>query len=278
MAIRKEVYISEDGEEFPTEEEAIAHETRIRVKEEKRIRKEARDEKKANNLRLTLSSIRDLPRELEKIFYSTYKVKVTFNEFSLRFTNVSCSHNAPIGGKTNWGGQEKDIPSSYPGFSGWIKGKSSDSNFSITDAIDGQERRFSRKFKYKNPIRGIHTGCFNGGEFFSGELYLFLSDFPILYEKYHEAVALKGKVKDMETRNGELRYKMNLEAQELYAVKECDNHIAEINNEISELTSRRDLALTLRKTAIDRHVDSATYEELPKKDKERLKKLIREGF
>ena len=65
--------------------------------------------------------------------------------------NVSNSHNAPLGGTTNWGGSDKDRPNGYPGFAGrvWIRYSRTPSGWG-SDGMNGTL---------------VHTGTGGGGSY-----------------------------------------------------------------------------------------------------------------
>jgi hypothetical protein len=96
-----------------------------------------------------------------------YDVKIHLN-FRI---NVSNSHNAPIGEKTNWG-SKPGLPTSYPGFSGHIHWHHDGGISKKHDPLPGS---------FFNGT-GICTGSGGGGRAgASQDIYLFLPDWPNLF-------------------------------------------------------------------------------------------------
>ena len=76
----------------------------------------------SDHIRLNITDIRDLSKELNKFFNRHYKIDIDFKVETREISNVSVSHNAPIGEKTNWHG-DKSIPESFLGWRGNMSGK-----------------------------------------------------------------------------------------------------------------------------------------------------------
>jgi hypothetical protein len=93
-----------------------------------------------------------MERELKNngIYVVYFGLQVLYNE------KVSCSHHAPFGQNTNWGGKHEDRPKHYPGWSGriWV----------------GFSKNLISKGHCLNPGQplariGIHTGTGGGGQY-----------------------------------------------------------------------------------------------------------------
>jgi hypothetical protein len=91
---------------------------------------------------------------------------------NMRYTDTaSNSHSAPIGKRTNWGGNEKGVPRGYPGFCGKIiiYHNNMHSGFAISGLL--------------NEI-GLVTGSGGGGHSeYSYDVTIWLDDWPLLREK-----------------------------------------------------------------------------------------------
>ena len=102
--------------------------------------------------------------------------------------DMSCSHAAPIGKKTNWLGKPEDGPTHYPGLQGRVDGsfKESTNPNAPTTAGDFFSSSFSR-----DGIKGVcvHSGSGTPSDF-GYDITLFLDDFPLLKESV-EAVLVK---------------------------------------------------------------------------------------
>jgi len=149
-----------------------------------------------NNARLTATSIEDFR---QKAFYAitqlSYgcKVKLRAMLFSgLRFGDVSNSHSAPIGKKTNWSQRDAKLPTSYKGWYG-----------DVTFVYSTDTSRESRIEDIVENFPALNTG--SGG--FIGDLYdgkrayilryelrLYIDDFPLIkaqYDRYQELCVAK---------------------------------------------------------------------------------------
>lgn len=106
--------------------------------------------------------------------YPREKFRFKINKLTLTYSdNISCTHHAPRGCKTNWGGDTKDehgnnVPRSYPGWRGRFEYE-----------MEGLPSFSSHAFM----DTAIHFGSGGGGaKSFSSDIYLFLSDWPGLAE------------------------------------------------------------------------------------------------
>lgn len=194
-----------------------------------------------NELRLNLDSIENLGPELEKQLKKHFGA-VAKLEIELRFGDVSNSHSAPIGKKTNWCGRDNG-PTSYPGFQGRIRGKwlKNGRNMenkvvdSITDALDDSWAR---------GIAGVNTGTGGGSnKDFEYELKIFLADFPKLQAAYD-------KFQELEIANSAMDKQLELQAQRFSSKVEgllksntdyqnSEKRISEIHAEIEKLQKEK---------------------------------------
>lgn len=229
---------------------------------EKCFVKEAKDkasnrvwDKKRNKLRLEAASVSEVLDLIVKYAYEFFGAKLKITDSNLQFGMVSCSHNAPIGKKTNWGGQHADLPREYLGWSGNLTGKW------ITNGKDrwGEKMDGFTRLTEGGGLAGIHTGCFNGGRgHFDGEFRFFLDDFPKLKEKYTQYKKLQAKEKAMQEQEA-------LQTKKVDALVETmvtqDDVIADLEAEWVELDERKD------EVAAELQTRKGGYKESAEKDK-----------
>jgi hypothetical protein len=194
------------GRLYKTERGARASAKRELEKQEQEAIKlkeaqKAKEEKEAERdwLRMNLEDINDLPVLMKQRAKELYNWDLDVS-FDLWFSNVSNSHSCPIGGVTNWGQRGANSPTSYPGWSGQIrgtlKGKVPKTTFmgTIADLI-------------KEKFRVIHTGTGGPGRPNEYDMrigcQLFLDDFPKLKEKYEFYIVerQKERTNDVEFNN-----------------------------------------------------------------------------
>jgi hypothetical protein len=166
-----------------------AKEDAIIAAEQKKLAEKSNLEKK-DWIRLNatnVSEIENLIVEKAKEFWG-FDCEVDIN---VTFGEVSNSHGAPIGKKTNWSGGDKNYPTSFLGWSGRIKAsiknykKSKNSSESVGSLLFG-----SYYAGTGGPgFRAFHTssGCPGdaGGQYpMDIVFYFFLEDFPKLADSY----------------------------------------------------------------------------------------------
>lgn len=212
------------------EEAAIAE-------EQKRLQNESNIEKK-DWVRLNLTNIEDIPKLIKE------KAKEFWNldceiEVDVSFGNVSNSHAAPIGKKTNWSGKDDNYPTKFLGWSGQVKGnifnykKNKNSSDSINSLLFNN---------YGNGLgfRGFHTssGCpgDSGGEYpMNIGFYFFLEDFPKLAESYEVFNTEYKKVLDHKAAVRSLKVKAENYSCIQPDVNNLENQIAELQGKLSKL-------------------------------------------
>ena len=137
-------------------------------------------EQQRNYVRLHANNLTELHNLYVEYLYKLCKGVVSFDNFNeLKFGKISNSHNCPIKGVTNFS-REENKPISYYGFRVWIRGEwlenpdkySNENTRSYIERYDSID-----SFRY---INGFNIGTFNGGEKFSGELLIFINDFPLI--------------------------------------------------------------------------------------------------
>lgn len=189
------VYICpETGKKCRSKAEAQrSAEAAIKAKEEARIAAEQAKLVEASNLekcdwlRLNLENVEDIPalmtQKAKEFWGIDFEVKIR-----VWFGEVSNSHHAPIGKKTNWSGRDNEYPKSFPGWSGQIVG--SIKNYKVkkngSDSVSGL---LFGDYNRTMGFRGFHTGTGCPGSL-HGEYPMdigfsfFLEDFPLLKSKY----------------------------------------------------------------------------------------------
>lgn len=208
--------------------------------EQKRLQNESNIEKK-DWVRLNLTNIEDIPKLIKE------KAKEFWNldceiEVNVSFGNVSNSHAAPIGKKTNWSGKDDNYPTKFLGWSGQVKGnifnykKTKNSSDSVNSLLFNN---------YGNGLgfRGFHTssGCpgDSGGEYpMNIGFYFFLEDFPKLAESYElfntEYQKVINHKEAVKRRNAEAEYHSNSQSD----VIELENQIFELKLKLGKLTTQ----------------------------------------
>ena len=148
--------------------------------------------------RLTATSIEDFRQKAFSAITELNKGNpdqlVCLDLKNLRFTDVSNSHSAPIGKKTNWSQKESNEPTSYKGWYGTITIVFSEEK----NTGDNRDRveRFTEQFPGINTGSGGYRGKeYNGfkGYIVEYELQLYLDDFPLIKKEYEEYIRLQEK-------------------------------------------------------------------------------------
>jgi hypothetical protein len=150
-------------------------------------------DKISNEPRLTATSILHFRDLLVAAAEQHLGYVVEFPKFAVRWDDrVSCSHHAPIGQKTNWGGYEA-YPSNYPGWNigidcklTWSKNVKRSVSELSQGPLFGEEIFFYRGSHDTYPkFVGLHSGGgsshgseHKGPKTFNAYSYAFLLDFP----------------------------------------------------------------------------------------------------
>ena len=163
-----------------------AKEDVIIAAEQNKLAQESNVEKK-DWVRLNATDVADIAKLIEEKAKEFWGIE-SIIDINVTFGQVSNSHGAPIGKKTNWSGQNKDYPTSFLGWSGRIKGslinyKSTKKHMeSVGDILFNQ-------YGTATGFRGFHTssgcpGSIVGDNPMNIGFYFFLEDFPKLAESY----------------------------------------------------------------------------------------------
>lgn len=142
-----------------------------------------------NYPRLNATSIPHLIELCKEVALKAWNVELNFALDVAYNEQASCSHSAPVGKPTNWGGQDKKSPTSYVGLTGSIKGTSK--HLTVVPKKDTWRQSSGSDFfkGFGRGIIGINTGSGSGGDVFQFSVTLFLDDFPLIkanYEKYQQ--------------------------------------------------------------------------------------------
>lgn len=166
---------------------------------------------KSDYIRLNLKEVAELPKMLTEKSLEFFNIEISDLSLRVHFReDVSCSHNAPIGKKTNWGGWESNEPRCYPGWYGQIYCKLTDQKIN-----ENYYRRSAAEVlfcKYTDiGFNGFHTGtgcpgCPSGTYPMNIGFYFFLDDFPLLSHNYKQWRSLVNFEKEKNIwKNGKLK-------------------------------------------------------------------------
>lgn len=208
--------------------------------EQKRLQNESNIEKK-DWVRLNLTNIEDIPKLIKE------KAKEFWNldceiEVNVSFGNVSNSHAAPIGKKTNWSGGDKYYRTNFLGWSGQVKGNIF--NYKKTkNSSDSVNSLLFNNYGNRLGFRGFHTssGCpgDSGGEYpMNIGFYFFLEDFPKLVESYEVFNTEYQKVLDYKAAVRSLNTKAEHYSNVQSDINELQNQIFELNLKLQGLISQ----------------------------------------
>lgn len=142
------------------------------------------------------------------------------------FTQVPCSHGAPIGKKLNWEGW-RHLPTHYLGF-----------KFATRFKLKKQASdHFPNADKLGNKVIGFHSGSgrSSDGIGFAYSGYIFIDDFPLIAAKYEKALAERGRLDDYNRRLSD----RNRAVSKLLLEKVAGSKIlTSLNKELSEVTQK----------------------------------------
>lgn len=163
-----------------------AKEDAIIAEEQNKLAQESNLEKK-DWVRLNATDVADIAKLIEEKAKEFWGIE-SIIDINVTFGQVSNSHGAPIGKKTNWSGQNKDYPTSFFGWSGRIKG--SLINYKSTKKhMESVSGILFNNYGVGTGFRGFHTssgcpGSVVGNYPMDIGFYFFLEDFPKLAESY----------------------------------------------------------------------------------------------
>jgi hypothetical protein len=154
--------------------------------EQNKLAQESNLEKK-DWVRLNATDVADIAKLIEEKAKEFWGIE-SIIDINVTFGQVSNSHGAPIGKKTNWSGRNKDYPTSFFGWSGRIKG--SLINYKSTKKhMESVSSILLNNYIGGTGFRGFHTtsgcpGSIVGDNPMDIGFYFFLEDFPKLADSY----------------------------------------------------------------------------------------------
>jgi hypothetical protein len=163
-----------------------AKEDAVIAEEQNKLAQESNLEKK-DWIRLNATDVADIAKLIEEKAKEFWGIE-SIIDINVTFGQVSNSHGAPIGKKTNWSRQNKDYPTSFFGWSGGIE--ASIKNYKKTkNSSESVSSLLFNNYTGGTGFRGFHTtsGCPGdaGGQYpMKIGFYFFLEDFPKLVESY----------------------------------------------------------------------------------------------
>lgn len=165
-------------------------------------------ERLANELRLTVEHITDVPDLIAETVKKLLDRDVSFTEWDVSFRrDLAATHNAPIDKPTEWTMSDKPR-TKYLGWVGRCKGVTNIGEKPIEgryNSIRGLSHVFGSF--HESIIKGVHFGSGSGGRNFNYEVRMYLDDFPKIKAKYeawlpmHEELQ---RIRDEERRLKEL--------------------------------------------------------------------------
>jgi hypothetical protein len=234
-----------------------AKEDAVIAEEQNKLAQESNLEKK-DWVRLNATDVADIAKLIEEKAKEFWGIE-SIIDINVTFGQVSNSHGAPIGKKTNWSGRNKDYPTSFFGWSGRIKGslinyKSTKKHMeSVSDVL------FNR-YGTATGFRGFHTssgcpGSIAGNNPMDIGFYFFLEDFPKLADSYELFKTEHQKIID---------HKYKLESQEnaanIYADSRQD--VLDLQAQAYELSKKANILKSQhsQKYILDNPVEAPTID------------------
>lgn len=173
-----------------------------KCKQEKRAAEKERErllkaDELANSIRLELENIHDLSEKINKFFIEHYSKDPKLSITDLRFEEEYRSNwEHPI--------NYKDTKKEHPAWTGHI---------SYTDLNLKDKSGWSQDIiGTRGIIKGIHTGSGGGGgDRVSYSCFMFVEDFPKIYEKYKKYIPIKEKIRTKKQESNRLVIATNKE-------------------------------------------------------------------
>lgn len=265
MATEVKRYLSADGKEHHSAEEADIWDANHAAAKAKKERSDKLKYGKENKLRLTAKSIRDIQEFLIMRFAklgSTLQFRKMSPHYYADLGHNHSGNKAPIGVKEP---RNNDPWHKYPGIKMSVEvaitHRGSGYKPSLSDVV-------SAYYRLKIPrIAGLYADSWNSN------LSFFLDDFPLIkdrMEKYTDALLIEKNIKDAAT---QLANKRREEAWKLDTVTKCIKHINEKQGEIQSLQSEIEMVEQMKQININKHVNAVTYPAMTKKQVEHLKRM-----
>jgi hypothetical protein len=234
-----------------------AKEDVIIAAEQNKLAQESNLEKK-DWVRLNATDVTDVAKLIEEKAKEFWGIE-SIIDINVTFGQVSNSHGAPIGKKTNWSRQNKDYPTSFFGWSGRIKGslinyKSTKKHMeSVGDILFNQ-------YGTATGFRGFHTssgcpGSIAGDNPMDIGFYFFLEDFPKLAESYELFKTEAQKIIDYKDKLNNQDVSCNCYIDSRQDIIDLKDQVCKLQIQIGELRNKHS-----RKYALDNPVEAPTID------------------
>lgn len=234
-----------------------AKEDAVIAAEQNKLAQESNLEKK-DWVRLNATDVADISKLIEEKAKEFWGIE-SIIDINVTFGQVSNSHGAPIGKKTNWSRQNKNYPTSFLGWSGRIKGslinyKSTKKHMeSVGDILFNQ-------YGTATGFRGFHTssgcpGSIVGDNPMDIGFYFFLEDFPKLAESYELFKTEFKKIIDYKDKLNDQSVSCNGYIDSRQDIIDLKDQVCKLQIQIGELRNKHS-----RKYTLDNPVEAPTID------------------
>jgi len=234
-----------------------AKEDAVIAEEQNKLAQESNLEKK-DWIRLNATDVADIAKLIEEKAKEFWGIE-SIIDINVTFGQVSNSHDAPIGKKTNWSGRNKDYPTSFLGWSGRIKGslinyKSTKKHMeSVGDILFNQ-------YGTATGFRGFHTssgcpGSVVGNNPMDIGFYFFLEDFPKLAESYELFKTEFKKIIDYKDKLNDQSVSCNGYIDSRQDIIDLKDQVCKLQIQIGELRNKHS-----RKYTLDNPIEAPTID------------------
>ena len=234
-----------------------AKEDAVIAAEQKRLQNESNVEKK-DWVRLNATDVTDVAKLIEEKAKEFWGIE-SIIDINVTFGQVSNSHGAPIGKKTNWSRQNKDYPTSFFGWSGRIKG--SLINYKSTKKhMESVGDVLFNNYTGGTGFRGFHTtsgcpGSIVGDYPMDIGFYFFLEDFPKLAESYELFKTEFKKIIDYKDKLNDQSVSCNGYIDSRQDIIDLKDQVCKLQIQIGELRNKHS-----RKYTLDNPVEAPTID------------------
>lgn len=234
-----------------------AKEDAVIAAEQNKLAQESNLEKK-DWVRLNATDVADISKLIEEKAKEFWGIE-SIIDINVTFGQVSNSHGAPIGKKTNWSRQNKNYPTSFLGWSGRIKGslinyKSTKKHMeSVGDILFNQ-------YGTATGFRGFHTssgcpGSIVGDNPMDIGFYFFLEDFPKLAESYELFKTEFKKIIDYKDKLNDQSVSCNCYIDSCQDIIDLKDQVCKLQIQIGELRNKHS-----RKYTLDNPIEAPTID------------------
>jgi len=227
------------------------------AEEQNKLAQESNLEKK-DWVRLNATDVADISKLIEEKAKEFWGIE-SIIDINVTFGQVSNSHGAPIGKKTNWSGQNKDYPTSFFGWSGRIKG--SLINYKSTKKhMESVSDTLFNNYSVGTGFRGFHTssgcpGSIAGNNPMDIGFYFFLEDFPKLAESYELFKTEFKKIIDYKDKLNDQSVSCNGYIDSCQDIIDLKDQVCKLQIQIGELRNKHS-----RKYTLDNPVEAPTID------------------